>query len=98
MEKPNPDKPEKSATTSRAGGMRMASGRGPGHLCWWPLIFKKNFFDLCFIGSLRIDDHLTDSSLAVSCLLNCKEIIIKPNHARRTDKRQPAKHCHHRPR
>ena len=32
-----------SATTSRAGGMRMASGRGRGHLCWWPLIFKKNF-------------------------------------------------------
>jgi len=28
----------KSATTSRAGGMRMAPGRGRGHLCWWPLI------------------------------------------------------------
>jgi hypothetical protein len=24
----------KSATTSRAGGMRMAPGRGWGHLCW----------------------------------------------------------------
>jgi len=23
-----------SATTSRAGGMRMAPGRGLGHLCW----------------------------------------------------------------
>jgi hypothetical protein len=34
---------EQSATTSRAGGMRMAPGRGQGHLCWWPLIFKKNF-------------------------------------------------------
>jgi hypothetical protein len=32
----------KSATTSRDGGMRMAPGRGRGHLCWWPLIFKKN--------------------------------------------------------
>jgi len=32
-----------SATTSRAGGMRMAPGRGRGHLCWGPLIFKKNF-------------------------------------------------------
>jgi hypothetical protein len=32
-----------SATTSRAGGMRMAPGRGRAHLCWWPLIFKKNF-------------------------------------------------------
>jgi hypothetical protein len=21
----------------------MAPGRGRGHLCWWPLIFKKNF-------------------------------------------------------
>ena len=30
----------KSATTSRAGGMRMAPGRGRSHLCWWPLIFK----------------------------------------------------------
>jgi len=29
---------DKSATTSRAGGMRMAPGRGRGHLCWWPLI------------------------------------------------------------
>jgi hypothetical protein len=27
-----------SATTSRAGGMRMAPGRGRGHLCWGPLI------------------------------------------------------------
>ena len=25
-------------TTSGAGGMRMAPGRGRGHLCWWPLI------------------------------------------------------------
>ena len=36
----NPSLPllEQSATTSRAGGMRMAPGRGQGHLCWWPLI------------------------------------------------------------
>jgi hypothetical protein len=32
-----------SATTSRAGGMRMAPERSQGHLCWWSLIFKKNF-------------------------------------------------------
>jgi hypothetical protein len=32
-----------------------------------PLIFKKEFFDLCFIGSVGFDDHLTDLSLAVSC-------------------------------
>jgi hypothetical protein len=22
-----------------AGGMRMAPGSDPGHLCWWPLIY-----------------------------------------------------------
>ena len=26
--------------------------------------FKKEFFDLCFIGSVGFDDHLTNSSLA----------------------------------
>jgi len=60
----------------------MASERDRGHLCWWPLIFIKNFryvirltgyrynsnifvtiFDLCFIGSVGFDGHLTDSSL-----------------------------------
>ena len=41
----------KSATTSRAGGMGMA----PDFLI---------FFNLCFIGSVGLDDHLTDSSLA----------------------------------
>jgi hypothetical protein len=24
-------------------GVRVAPGRGRGHLCWWLLIFKKNF-------------------------------------------------------
>ena len=43
--------------------MRMAPGRGRGHFCWWPLIFKF-FFNLCFIGSVGFDDHLTDKSLA----------------------------------
>ena len=52
-----------SATTSKAGGMKMAPGRGRGHLRWWPLIFKF-FFNLYFIGSVGFDDHLTDSSLA----------------------------------
>jgi hypothetical protein len=28
----------KSAATNGAGGVRMAPGRGLGHLCWWPLI------------------------------------------------------------
>jgi hypothetical protein len=42
----------------------MAPGRGPGHLCWWPLIFKKNFLISLFIGSVGFDDHLSDSSLA----------------------------------
>ena len=27
----------------QAGGMRMAPGRGRGHLCWEPLIFKHTF-------------------------------------------------------
>jgi len=57
----------------------MAPGRGPGYLCWWSLIIKKNFFDLCFIGSLSSDDHLTDSSLAVSCSLqSALVLIVKP--------------------
>ena len=67
---------QKSATTSRAGGMRMAPGRGRCHLCWWPLIFKKNFFDLCFIGSVGFDDDLTDSSLAVSCSLQSNLVLV----------------------
>ena len=41
----------------------MAPGRGRGHLCWGTLIFKF-FFNLCFIGSIGFDDHLTESSLA----------------------------------
>jgi len=36
----------------------------PGHLCWWPLIFFKIFFYLCFIGPVGFDEHWTDSSLA----------------------------------
>jgi len=89
------EKQDKSATTSRAEGMRMAPGRGRGHLCWWALIFKKNFryvipltsyrytsnifvtfLDLCFIGSVGFDDHSTDSSLAVSCLLQPDLVVV----------------------
>jgi hypothetical protein len=55
----------------------MAPGRGPAdHLCWWPLIFKKNFFDLCSIGSVSFDDYLTDSSLAVSCSLQLALVLV----------------------
>jgi len=54
----------------------MALGRDPGHLCWWPLIFKKNFSDLCFYRSRSFDDHLTDSSLAVSCLLQAALLLV----------------------
>ena len=55
----------KSATTSRAGDMRMAPVRGRGHLCWWPLIFKKNFL-ISVLSDLSVcDDDLTDSSWAV---------------------------------
>jgi len=54
----------------------MAPGRGRGHLCWWPPIFKKNFFDLCFIGSVGFDNHMTDSSLAVSCSLQSNLVLV----------------------
>jgi len=54
----------------------MAPGRSRGHLCWWPLIFKKNFFDLYFIGSVGFEDHLTDSSLAVSCSLQSFLVLV----------------------
>ena len=37
-------RPQKSAATSRAGGMRKDPRRGRGAmLCWWSLIFNKNF-------------------------------------------------------
>ncbi len=64
-----------SATTSKATGMRIVPGKGRGHLCLWPLIFKKNFFNLCFIESVGFDDYLTDSSLAVSCSLQSKLVL-----------------------
>jgi hypothetical protein len=48
----------KSATTSRAGGMRMAPGRGRGHLCWWPLIFKKNFRYVIRLTSYRYTSNI----------------------------------------
>jgi hypothetical protein len=73
----------------------MAHGRGRGHLCWWPLIFIKNFryvirltgyrynsnifvttFDLCFIGSVGFDGHLTDSSLASIFLLRPDWVLV----------------------
>jgi len=41
-----------------------------------PLSAKKNFFDLYFIGSVSFDDHLTDSSLAVSCLLQSALVLV----------------------
>ena len=43
---------QESATTSRAGGMRMAPGRARGHLCWWPLIFK--FFLISVLSDLLV--------------------------------------------
>ena len=44
----------------------MAPGRSRDHLCGWPLIFKKEFFDLCFIGSVGFGDHLTNLLLATT--------------------------------
>jgi hypothetical protein len=54
----------------------MAPGRSRDHLCWWPLIFKKIFFDLCFIGSVGFDNDLTDSSLAVPCSLQSDLVLV----------------------
>jgi hypothetical protein len=44
-----------SATTSRAGGMRMAPERGRSHLCWWTLILKVAKEDLGKIIGLLIN-------------------------------------------
>jgi hypothetical protein len=41
-----------SATTSRAGGMRMAPGRGRDRLCWWPLILI--FFLISVLSDLLV--------------------------------------------
>ena len=38
--------------------MRLTPGKSWGHLCWGPLIFKKNFFDL----------RLSDPSVSVTTL------------------------------
>jgi len=38
--------------------------------------FYKEFFDLCFIGSVGLDDYLTDSSLAVSCSLQSDLVLV----------------------
>ena len=38
--------------------------------------FLKRIFNLCFIGSVGFDDHLTDSSLAVSCLLQLDLVLV----------------------
>ena len=38
--------------------------------------FYKEFFALCFIGSVGFDDHLTESSLAVSCSLQSALLLV----------------------
>jgi hypothetical protein len=38
--------------------------------------FYKEFFDLCFIGSVDFDDDLTDSSLEVSCSLQSDLVLV----------------------
>jgi hypothetical protein len=38
----------------------------------WP----KEFFDLCFIGSVGFDDYLTDPSLAISCSLPSDFVLV----------------------
>jgi len=41
-----------------------------------PHVGVKEFFDLCFIGSVGFDDRLTDSSLAVSCSLQSDLVLV----------------------
>jgi hypothetical protein len=53
----------------------MAPERGWGRLCWWPLISKKNFLYL-FYRIVGFDDHLTDSSVAVSCFLQSDWVLV----------------------
>ncbi len=36
----------------------------------------KEIFDLCFIGSVALNDYLTDSSLAVSCSLQSDLMLV----------------------
>jgi hypothetical protein len=48
--------------------------KGPGHLCWWPLIFKKNFLisvlsDLSVLVTTRPIHHLQVSCLPRPALL-----------------------------
>jgi hypothetical protein len=38
--------------------------------------FSKEFFDLCFIESVSFGDFLSDSSLAVSCWLQSKMMLV----------------------
>ena len=43
--------------------------------------FLERIFNLCFIGSVGLDDHLTDSSLAVSCLNQpALAVVVLPAH------------------
>ena len=58
----HPDRHSKSATNSRAGGMRMVPGRSLGHLCKWPLICH-NVLDLIL--------EIVTEMLILICLGKC---------------------------
>ncbi|MGD8664330.1 MAG: hypothetical protein PVH37_30660, partial [Desulfobacterales bacterium] len=49
---------------------------GVGHVDSLFLGLKRIVFDLCFIGSVGFDDHLTDSSVAVSCSLHSALVLV----------------------
>jgi hypothetical protein len=38
--------------------------------------FLKEFFNLCFIGSVGLDDYLTDSSLAIYSSLQSDLVLV----------------------
>jgi hypothetical protein len=57
-------------------GYEDSSWKGPGPPLRVAADFQKEFFDLCFIGSVGFDDYLTDSSLPVACSLQSDLVLV----------------------
>jgi hypothetical protein len=64
-----------SATTT-SWGYEDGPWKGPGLTLLVVADFLKEFFDLCFIGSVGFDECLIDSSLAVSCLRQSTLVLV----------------------
>jgi hypothetical protein len=52
------------------------SWKEPGHLYQWPLIFNRIFLISVLAYLSVFDDHLTDSSSAVSCSLQSVLVLV----------------------